>query len=396
MAVVKLTQDYIDNQLVCPEDVSRVETVDSLRTGLYIQTTKSSSSFYLRFKNANGKTSHERIGRTSDISLSEAREMVKKLKAEIALGNDPVSERQARRAVITLDEFFNEHYTKFAKPRKRSFKRDEQLYRIRIKPRFGHLRLNEITRHSIFTFQADLLAEGLAPASVNHHIKLLRRMFSISVDFEMLEKNVASKLPMLAEMNQKERYLSEEELARLVHVLKTDTCRTVGLIVLLLLSTGARVNEALCAKWCDIDRERRIWRIPATNSKSKRLRSVPLSDSAMDVLNQLDTEREFEYVFINRKTQKRYVNISKVWHKLRNKAGLPEMRLHDARHFFCGALASSGRTLYEIQVIAGHSDPKTTIRYSAVSSKALQSAASTASDLISKAMSQKLEGSLID
>jgi integrase len=57
-----------------------------------------------------------------------------------------------------------------------------------------------------------------------------------------------------------------------------------------LLSTGARLNEALTATWSQVDRERRVWRIPASNSKSKKIRSVPLNDSAIDVLNQLDTE----------------------------------------------------------------------------------------------------------
>ena len=90
----------------------------------------------------------------------------------------------------------------------------------------------------------------------------------------------------------------------------------------------------------------------------------------------------------NRKTKKPLVNIAKVWQRLRIEANLPEMRLHDARHFFCSALVSSGRTLYEVQVIAGHVDPKTTMRYSAVANKALQSAANTASSLINRAIQQ--------
>ena len=170
--------------------------------------------------------------------------------------------------------------------------------------------------------------------------------------------------------------------------LKTDSSRSVCLIILLLLSTGARLNEVLTATWDQIDKETRLWHIPATVAKSKRSRAVPLNDSALDVINQLQTEHKFDHLFINFKTNKPFVNIHKVWDKLRTKAQLPEMRIHDAKHFFCSALASSGRTLFEIQILAGHVDPRTTLRYSTISSKVLHSASNTASDMIKGAMNQ--------
>ena len=75
-----------------------------------------------------------------------------------------------------------------------------------------------------------------------------------------------------------------------MNVLRTDENRPVCLIAMFLLSTGARLNEALSATWSQIDRENRVWRISAINSKSKRMRSVPLNDSALEVLAQLETE----------------------------------------------------------------------------------------------------------
>ena len=70
-----------------------------------------------------------------------------------------------------------------------------------------------------------------------------------------------------------------------------------------LLSTGARLNEALSARWDQVDIDRRVWKIPASNSKSKRVRSVPLNESAIGVLNQLDTQ---EYLLINWQTVTTY------------------------------------------------------------------------------------------
>ena len=387
MPVLKLTQDFINNSLHCPAGQKRIEYCDKEIPGLIITVTATSSggTFFLRYKN-DSKTRYIKIGRTKEITLSDARKRAKLLKLEIALGADPRAEDKARKAVITFEEFFYDFYLPFVKPRKRSWGRDEELYRLRISKKYGTKRLNEVTKMQVQNFQAELLAEGLAPATANHHVKLIRRMLNLAVDWEMLEKNPVSRISMLAEMNQKERYLSQDELVRLVQVLKTDSCRSVCQIIFLLMSTGARLNEVLSATWDQVDRERKIWRIPASNCKSKRLRSVPLNESALDIINQLETEHKFNHLFINLKTNKPFVSIHKVWDKLRTKAALPEMRIHDAKHFFCSALASSGRSLYEIQILAAHSDPKTTMRYAAVSSKALHSASSTASDIIQEAL----------
>lgn len=64
------------------------------------------------------------------------------------------------------------------------------------------------------------------------------------------------------------------------------------------------------------------------------------------------------YLFMNQQTGKPYVTISKVWVRLRKKAGLPHLRLHDLRHQFASFLVNDGRTLYEVQQIPEHSDPK--------------------------------------
>jgi integrase len=152
-------------------------------------------------------------------------------------------------------------------------------------------------------------------------------------------------------------------------MLRTDENRTVCQIALLLLSSGCRLNELLSAKWVDVDLEKKILKIRATNSKSRQLRSVPLNVSAMEVLNQLDTQGKFEYLFINRQTGNPYTTITKVWGRLRKQAGLDHLRIHDLRHQYASFLVNSGRTLYEVQQILGHSDSKVTQRYAHLSTK---------------------------
>ncbi|HSV71292.1 MAG TPA: tyrosine-type recombinase/integrase, partial [Methylibium sp.] len=68
--------------------------------------------------------------------------------------------------------------------------------------------------------------------------------------------------------------------------------------------------------------------------------------------------------------------------RLRAKAGLPHLRIHDLRHQYASFLVNSGRSLYEVQQILGHSDPSVTQRYAHLSSRSLQEAANSASVVI--------------
>jgi integrase len=148
------------------------------------------------------------------------------------------------------------------------------------------------------------------------------------------------------------------------------------------------LNEVLSARWQQVDRVNRVLRVEAINSKSKRVRSIPLNDSALDVIKQLDTESKYEHLFINKQTKQPYTTIMKVWSRLRSKAGLPQLRIHDLRHQYASFLVNSGRTLYEVQQILGHSDSKVTERYAHLSTKTLQAAANSASVIIKGAMKE--------
>ena len=391
MPVIALTQEFINNKLHALEGHARTEWCDSTQPGLYVLVSAAGnvSTYYLRYKNKDGKTCHRKLGRTCDIDLATARKLAKTVKASIALGVDPQADEKARRAVLTFTEFFTDHYLPYVKPRKRSWKRDEELFRLRLQKAFGDKRLSQIGRQQIQSFHTELLASGLSPASCDHHLKLLKHAFNLAIDWGMLtEKNPAARIPLFNRDNKVEHYLEGAELARLLEVLRTDENHTICRIALFLLSTGARLNEALQARWVDVDVPNRVWRIPALNSKSKRIRSVPLADSAIDVLQQLDSKGKCDFVFANRKTLKPYAAVHKVWERLRKKAGLPQLRIHDLRHQYASFLVNSGRTIYEVQQILGHSSPIVTQRYAHLSSKSLQAAANSASDAIKGAMSK--------
>jgi integrase len=382
MPTLKLTPEIVNNKLQCPAGKPRVELCDSDLPGLYIEVRASApgqGTYYLRYKDATKKTCHQKLGRTCDISLADARKRARQLKAEIHLGADPRGDAKARKAVLTFDEFFDQHYLPYVKPRKRSWKRDEELYRLRIRGRLGGKRLNEITRQQVQAFHTAVFEEGLSPASADHHVKLIRHMLNLAVEWGQLDKNPTVGLPLLNVDNKVEHYLNDVELERLLRVLRTDDNRTVCTIALFLLSTGCRLNEALKATVGQFDRGARVWRIPATNSKSKRLRSVPLNETALELLDQWGEGSKDQHLFVNRQTGKPYTTIMKVWSRLRQAAGLPHLRIHDLRHQYASFLINSGRSLYEVQQILGHSDPSVTQRYAHLSAESLQEAANTAS-----------------
>ena len=284
-----------------------------------------------------------------------------------------------KKGPLPFDDFFINRYLPHAKQHKRTWDKDLQYFNLRLNAQFGAIPLHKITRAEIQAFHNALKVQGLSAATCNHYVKLIKHAFNLAIDWGLVESNPAVRVQFFHEDNQIERYLDDKELARLMGVLNTDDNRMVCAILKYLISTGARLNEALQAKWEHVDVEKRLWRIPAQNAKSKKVRAIPLNDSALAVLNALTTGENYEYLFINRLTGLPYSCINKVWDRIRHKAGLPELRIHDLRHQFASFLVNNGRSLYEVQQILGHSTPIVTQRYAHLSTQSLQAAANAAS-----------------
>ena len=381
----------VPDKLVCPEGKRRIEYVDTGGTGLYVEvraTAPEQGTYYLRYKDANGKTCHQKLGTTADIGLDEAREKVRQLRAKQILGLKVDSRREAnnKKAIPTLTEFMEEQYIPYQKERIRGWERQSDLFRNHLKPTFGNQRLDEITLHSVQQFLTLLRNKGYAASTCNHPVRVLRHAISLACKWGILEKDRLIGLSLLREDNHVNNILTDDELKRLVKVLKSDRNKMVSAVCLFLLSTGARLNEALGARWEHFDLEHQNWTIPSAHSKSRKTRSIPLNPTAIQILESLGTRDKYDHPFIGRRGK--LTTINRVWDRLRNDAGLPHLRLHDLRHNYASFLINSGRSLYDVQKILGHSDPTVTQRYAHLSTKSLQDAASSASDIINAAMSE--------
>ena len=385
MAVENLSEAKVKAHR-CPDGKRQEELVDSSRTGLYLLTTrKGSKSYMFRFKSPiTKKTGHYKIARVLDATLIEARENVIDLRKLVANGIDPRYHREEKvGSEITYPDFMNRHYLPHVQSFKVSWKKDKEIFELKLQHEFKGP-LQSISRRQIQEYQTKLLDTGLAPATCNRAIQLLRHSLNLAVDWEFLERNPAARIKMFREDNEIERYLSDDQLQALVFVLRFDHNRPVSNILMWLLSTGSRLNEALQAKWENIDRDNRTWKIPIADAKSRKSRTVVLSDAAMSVLT--DCKKSSDWLFPNPQTGKPYTTISRVWYRMRKKAGIPEFRIHDLRHSYASYLAQAGESTITIAESLGHSDYRVSQRYVHLNQDTLRKAANHASDKIMAAL----------
>jgi site-specific recombinase XerD len=91
-------------------------------------------------------------------------------------------------------------------------------------------------------------------------------------------------------------------------------------------------------------------------------------------------------VFPNPNTLRPFVSFHCGWDTARKRAGLADVRVHDLRHSFASLLINSGRTLFEVQRILGHTQVKTTQRYAHLSHDTLLDAANSATQALQGTM----------
>ena len=323
----------------------------------------------------NGKQRSYKLANAADISPSQARILCEKARTKVAMGIDLFTENPKKEALLTLDEFFTEKYLPYITSYRRSYWTDLPIYRKHVKPLIGHMSLNTIKHEHIVSVMTKA-SMTLADVSKNRLLALIRYMFNLALRWKAadLSINPALGYKMIKITNHRERYLTAEETQLLITQVNSSKNIMLKFIVPMLLLTGARKREVLDAQWKDIDFERQFWRIPST--KSGRERYVPLSPSAIDLLDQIP--QTCDYIFANPKTLKPFESLQHGWNCARKRAGLNDVRMHDLRHSFASFLVNAGCGLYEVQKILGHSSILMTQRYSHLSQESLMRAVSCA------------------
>ena len=384
MAVRTLTHSFLKEIFLGPFPEKSVMYFDTELKGFCLELRYSgNATYYFRYRDDRRSICLFRIGLANEIDLDAARAKAYQIKQLVKDGGDPKVEYQRLNDVPTFGEFIEERFIPYIKVAKRSAWMDETLLRKYLLPIFSEYRLNRIKRVDIIKMHHLAKSDGFADGTCNRWLTLMRYIFNCSIRWEIMPvgSNPCDNVKLFEDNGAREKYLTNEELSRLLHVLDNTHHVQLAKVIKLLLYTGARKREILDAKWEDVDFIRRFLKVPI--SKSGKPRFIPLSDKAIEILKSLDRHKDVPWVFFNPNSKAPLVSIFYSWDAIRLAADLPDLRVHDLRHSFASFLVNAGRSLYEVQRILGHYDPKVTMRYAHLSSKSLIDAANVVGNISS-------------
>lgn len=345
-------------------------------------------------------------------TVESARREAKRLLGEIAAGKDPAERRELDRVAPTIAELCD-LYLKEAPslilPRRGRPKRESTLATDRgrierhIKPLLGTLRVDALTREDAENFlrkvasgatKADVKTKPRGRAIVDggqgtatRTLGLLGSLVSFAVKRKMRTDNPVHGVPRFAD-RKRERYLSGEEFARLGAALAQAECdgehpSAVNAIRLLALS-GCRKSEIVMLRWEHVDFEMGGLRLPDSKTGA---RVVLLGAPALELLARQRRIEGNPYVLPGRKSCLPFIGVPHVWNRIRAKAGLSDVRLHDLRHSFASVGALGGNGLPILGRLLGHADTRTTERYVHFAAHPIKAAADRIASTIVAAMS---------
>jgi len=224
-------------------------------------------------------------------------------------------------------------------------------------------------------------------STINRQVEMLRSMLSKAVRWGMLMKNPASQVEDFDEDNKRERFLTGDEIRRLLRGTKNSSSPILRPVVYLALQTGMRKAELLNLRWGDVNFE--ASKILVRETKSGEPRQVPMSRRARWLFNKLAARSPLaEWVFQSHDRTGAVAPASSIktaWQKALTRARIQDFRFHDLRHTFASHFAMRRGDLYALAEILGHSNPKITLdRYAHLSPEFVQAQRSVIDAMYSK------------
>ena len=355
--------DTIVKRLPVPEQGSKVyyEGGEVPGFGLCV-TAAGSRSFILNYRTKARRERRITIGKHPSWQVKAARDEAKRLRRLIDSGGDPLADHEADREAPTMGDLI-ERFTAEHLPRLRpaSARMYGLILQNHIGPHFGkHAKVADVTFADCDRLHQKISRSG-HPYAANRCKNVMTKMFKLSIKWGWRSDNPASAVEMNTEQMRK-RYMSADELTRLMAALAKYPNKKFVNIIRLLLLTGARRGEVRAMRWADLDLAVGTWTKPASSTKQKEDHSVPLSAPARQLLAGIRRESS-EWVFPSSRNDRHVIELKDDWSALCKAAGITGLRVHDLRHSFASALASGGASLPLIGALLGHSQPATTARY---------------------------------
>ncbi len=276
-------------------------------------------------------------GRTKE----EAREAMWKLKGEIKNGSN---NRQAEDPLF--EDFAKEYIELYAKPRKRSWERDERSIK-HLNRSFGKRRLSQLSLLLVERYRVGRQAQ-VSFSTVNRELACLKGIISKALDWEKLASFPLRKIKIdLKAEPRRDRILSRDEEGRLLK----EAGRHLHPMIVLALNTGMRQGEILKLRAEHINFDKRRITIPAENSKSNKPRRIPLNSTVVDLLRPLVRDQGFVFA---KSTGETFRRICGGFKAACMRAKINNLRFHDLRHTFETRSIEGGANPANVRETMGH------------------------------------------
>ena len=238
-----------------------------------------------------------------------------------------------------------------------------RIVRLYIVPELGALRVSEVDRSHVSALHYKMRDK---PYQANRTRDVLAKMFRLAEAWGMTppRRNPCRSVRLYKE-RRRERFLTAEEYRRLGAVLKEaeadgSVMPSAVVAIRLLVLTGCRKNEIVTLRWDDIDRTAGELRLPDGKTGARR---VPLTPAVEAVLAGIARIEGNPWVITGKKRGGHLSNLDEAWMRLRVRAGLDDVRIHDCRHSFASRALAGGEGLPMIGKLLGHRKVTTTARY---------------------------------
>lgn len=259
----------------------------------------------------------------------------------------------------TISEFSDVYLEEYC--RKRNTRPDfkEETLRV-IKDIVGGVKLRDFSRGDAMRFENER-SKKVSPATVNRGLAVLSNLLTFAFKKELIAVHPMLLYGRLPVDEKERRFMTVEEERSLVQsVWVADP--VVGAFVAILGETGLRMGEGIDLKWEHIDFANRMLTVAA--SKNGKVRYVPLSDFALEVLRGLHRFIGNPFVFVRLSTKAQLRAPRKEFDDGKTAAGLSWVKgFHDLRHFRASQWIRNGVDIRTVKELLGHDSIDTTMIY---------------------------------
>jgi integrase len=357
---LRLTKESIDKAKL-PESGRKERFIrDDIVRGLGVRVTASGAKSFIFEGRVKGRPRRLTLGAWPDLNVVMARERAMEIRTAIARGEDPAADSKEARHELTLGELAAAYMERHAKPHKRSADEDENILRRYVPKGWNGRRLSDISRGDVARLHGRIGDEH-GHYAANRLLALLRTLFNLARTWELFKgDNPAQGIKPFKEQK-RERYLSPEELEKVNAALLEEPDWRWRAYFPMALMLGTRRGELLAMRWADIDLTARTWRIPETKAGNTHL--LPLPGPVMAMLESLPSRDKSDWVFPGEGATGHIVEPAKAWQRVRARAGVPDVRIHDLRHTLASWLVAQGFNLPLVGRALNHTQVSTTARY---------------------------------